>query len=95
MVTPAITYSDFHFANISLHLEISFKKKKTDSGKAYFAQSKEISRNRWYVRGGTNLLGDPDGTKMFPHVRNSKHNPRKRQPINKVHTNGDSQSKVA
>jgi hypothetical protein len=36
-----------------------------------------------------------DGTEMFLSVRNSSHDPKKRQPISKVHKNGAGQSKVA
>jgi hypothetical protein len=50
---------------------------------------RQILRNRWNVGGGSSPLGGPDETEIFPSRRNSNHDPRKRQPINKVHKNGD------
>jgi hypothetical protein len=53
---------------------------------------KEIPRDIWNVGGGSRPLGCPDGTEIFPCVRNSYHNPRKRQPF---HKSADSQANVA
>jgi hypothetical protein len=48
---------------------------------------KEIPRKGWNVEGGFSSLGGPGGTEMFLCIRNSNHDSRKRQPINKVHKN--------
>jgi hypothetical protein len=56
---------------------------------------KGIPRSRWNVGGESSPLGVPDGTKMFPYVRNSNHDPRKRQQISKLYKKGNNQSKVA
>jgi hypothetical protein len=59
-------------------------------------QTKEYQgTDRMGRKDGFSTPGSPDGTKMFPCMRNSNHNSRKRQPISKAHKSGDSQSKVA
>jgi hypothetical protein len=46
-------------------------------------------------RSGSSFLGGPAGTDGLSYIRNPNCDTKKRQPISKVHKNGDGHSKVA